>query len=224
MEEMEQLIEAGRYLLANQLAWGTSGNMSARISANEMVITASGTHMGKLQAGDFTKCEIASGKISGHRKASKETPMHIGIYRQREDIKAILHSSPFYSTMFACSNLTICSDLFVESMYYLENVAYVDYYHPGSMNLAEAIAEQSKYANIIIMRHHGVVIFDKSISEAMVRLETLEIVCRMILQASAAGVQLNRIPENVVKSFLEDSGYRSRQILPYEKSVPKDIT
>lgn len=219
MREKEQLIQAGCHLLTNQLAWGTSGNMSARVGEDAMIITASGTHMGKLNTDDFADCEISTGKVTGTRKASKETPMHIGIYREREDVNAVLHSSPFYATLFSCTDLSIYYQLFVESMYYLENIAYVDYCHPGSQLLADAITRQAVQANIIIMRHHGVVVFDKNIAEAIVRLETLEMVCKMILQAKASGVQLNMIPDQVVTSFLEDSGYRPRQAPPAKRQV-----
>lgn len=214
MNEIGQLVEVGRHLLSNQLAWGTSGNMSARLNRDVMTITASGTHMGNLHEDDFVECEILTGDITGSRKASKETPMHTGIYRNREDVGAILHSSPFYATMFACSDVPLESKLFVESMYYLENIAYVDYFHPGTQELADAIAEKSLYADIIIMRHHGVVVFDKTISEALVRLETLEMVCRMILQEKASGIELNMIPTKKVQDFLENTGYRQRRLPP----------
>lgn len=219
MIDKEQLIQAGQYLFTNQLAWGTSGNMSVRVNADTMLITASGTHMNRLNLDDFTECEIVSGKVTGTKKASKETPMHLGIYREREDINAVLHSSPFYVTLFSCSDMTIYSRLFVESMYYLENIAYVDYFHPGTQQLADAITAKAKETNIIIMRHHGVVVFDKNISEAIIRLETLEMVCRMILQAKASGVQLSMLSEGVVKSFLEESGYRPRQLPSAKKQV-----
>ncbi|MGC9935166.1 class II aldolase/adducin family protein [Priestia aryabhattai] len=211
MSEKQQLINAGHYLMSNQLAWGTSGNISARIDSNQMIITASGTYMADLGQDDFVECQIDTGQIKGRRKASKETPMHLGIYRQRADAKAILHSSPFYTTLFACSNEPILSELFVETMYYLEDIAYVDYYHPGSQELADAVTEQAPYANIIIMRNHGVVVFDDSVSEAQMRLETLEMACRMILKSKESGVQLKTIPQETVKSFLEDSFYKPRK-------------
>lgn len=211
MSEKQQLINTGRYLMSNQLAWGTSGNISARIGSNQMIITASGTYMANLGEEDFVECQIDTGEIEGKRKASKETPMHLGIYRQRKDAQAILHSSPFYTTLFACSNEPILSELFVETMYYLEDIAYVDYYHPGSQELADAVTEQAPHANIIIMRNHGVVVFDDSVSEAQMRLETLEMACRMILKAKESGVQLQLIPEKTIKSFLEDSFYKPRK-------------
>ncbi|MED3881583.1 class II aldolase/adducin family protein [Priestia megaterium] len=213
MSEKQKLIHTGHYLMANQLAWGTSGNISARLDANQMIITASGTHMASLKYDDFVECQIDTGTIQGTKKASKEMPMHLGIYRQREDAKAILHSSPFYTTLFACGDEPILSELFVESMYYLEDIAYIDYYHPGSQELADAVTEQAPHANIIIMRNHGVVVFDDSISEAQMRLETLEMTCRMILKAKETGVQLKLIPEKTVKSFLKDSFYKPRKKL-----------
>lgn len=213
MNEIQQLIKAGRYMLDNKLAWGTSGNISARLDKERMIITASGTFMGELQSDDFVEFEIMTGINKGTRKASKETPMHTGIYKNRDDVGAILHSSPFYTTLFACSNEPIHSEMFIETMYYLEKIAYVDYYHPGTQELGDAIAAQSFNANVIIMRNHGVVVFDDTVSEALMRLETLEMACRMILQAKSSGVHINKIPDLVVKSFLEESKYKPRKLI-----------
>ncbi|WP_201004009.1 class II aldolase/adducin family protein [Paenibacillus glycanilyticus] len=214
MNQRQKLIAAGKYLLANQLAWGTSGNISARINDEQMIITASGTFMGNLSEEDFAEVNIVTGNTEGKRKASKETPFHLGIYRERKDVGAVLHSSPFYTTMFSCADEPILSELFIETMYYLENIAYVDYYHPGTQELADAITEQAGKANIIMMRNHGVVVYDDTIDEALMRLETLEMACRMIVTAKSAGIALKRIPDQVVKSFLEDSKYKPRKQLP----------
>lgn len=213
-DKKQNLIDAGRYLFDNRLAWGTSGNLSLRSDDGQMLITASGTRIGALSQNDFVMFHISSGEKLGNMKASKETPMHLGIYRNRNEVKAILHSSPFYSTLFSCCNEPVPSKIFVEAMYYLENISYVDYYHPGTQELADAISEQAKNADIIIMRHHGVVVMDSTLQEALVRMETLEIACRMALEAKKAGLKLNEIPCNVVKSFLEDSGYRPRKLFP----------
>ncbi|MGG4484200.1 class II aldolase/adducin family protein [Paenibacillus illinoisensis] len=212
-----ELANVGRYLLAHELAWGTSGNMSARLDEDNMVITASGTFMGDLGQDDFVITHIPTGTYEGTRRASKETPFHTGIYNRRPDVGAILHSSPFYSTMVACSETSIFSELFIETMYYLENIAYVNYYHPGTEELGKAIAEKSEEANVIIMKNHGVVVFDDYLTEAKMRLETMEMACRMIITAKSSGIMLNRIPDKVVTSFLEDSKYKPRKILGGQK-------
>ncbi|MBF6634648.1 MAG: class II aldolase/adducin family protein [Planococcus sp. (in: Bacteria)] len=208
-----ELIKAGKYLIDHQLAWGTSGNLSMRLDDCNMIITASGTKMAELNEDDFVDWNIRTGEAAGVRKASKETPMHSGIYANRPDAQAILHSSPFYTTLFACSDEKIVSELFIETMYYLENIAYVDYFHPGTVELGQAIAEQALSANIVMMKNHGVVVFDDTMSDALMRLETLEMACRMILKAKESGVVLTKIPDQVVTSFLEDSRYKLRKKL-----------
>ncbi|MBD1381982.1 class II aldolase/adducin family protein [Metabacillus arenae] len=210
-ELAQKLSETGKYLLVNQLAWGTSGNMSARIDEKQMLITSSGTNMGNLSTDDFTVCTIDSGDWSGLRKPSKEVPMHKGIYQERKDARVILHSSPFYTTLLACSGERIMSELFIETMYYLENVAFVDYHHPGTKELGDAVKKQAACANIMIMKNHGVILFDDSFSDAIMRLETLEMTCRMIVTAKSAGVELKKIPDHVVQEFREKSIYKPRK-------------
>ncbi len=204
------LINCGKYMLNNNLAWGTSGNISSRVDDKTMLITASGTFMGDLKEEDFVLFDLETEKNLSERKASKETPMHTGIYNNRSDVQAIIHSSPFYTTLFACSKEPILSNLFIENFYYLENIGYVDYFHPGTRDLGEAIAEEAKKSDVIMMRNHGVVVMDTSLSEALMRLETLEMTCRMILTAKSSGVELHSLPDYKVTEFLEESLYKPR--------------
>lgn len=211
MEIKNELINAGKYLKDNKLAWGTSGNLSARLDDEFMQITASGTVMENLTEHDFVTVNLHSRKYIGNKRASKETPFHIGIYQSRPNINVILHSSPLYTTLFSCTEEHIPSNLFIETMYYLERIAYVDYHHPGTQELADTITEKAKEANIIIMKNHGVVVFDNSVSEAKMRLETLEMTCEMLIKAKAAGIDLKGLPPDVVTEFLEESKYKPRQ-------------
>ena len=98
-----QLIETGRAMLAHGLAWGTSGNLSARVDSGTMLVSASGTALGAMNPGDFVNVRVADGHWTGTRKPSKEVPMHTGIYQQRPDAQVVLHSSPLYTTLIACS-------------------------------------------------------------------------------------------------------------------------
>ncbi|MGV3487568.1 MAG: class II aldolase/adducin family protein [Tuberibacillus sp.] len=209
----QQLIDTGKYLLDNQLAWGTSGNLSARIDDTHMIITASGTEMGSLKPHDFALCNFETGEWEGNCKPSKEVPMHTGIYQKRKDAHVVLHSSPFYTTLIASSEEPIVSELFIETMYYLEDIAYVDYYHPGTAELGEAVKAQAENGHVIILKNHGVILFDDSFSDAVMRLETLEMACRMIVTAKSASIPLTKIPDQVVRDFLESGKYKPRKIV-----------
>jgi len=207
------MIELGKYLIEHELAWGNSGNMSARVENNSMLMTGSGTQMGALAENDLVEVDIETKEWTGDRKPSKEIPMHEMIYKNRADAQVIIHSSPFWSTLIACSDIPVLSELFVESMYYLENVAYVDYFHPGTKELGEAVGEKAKEANVLFLKNHGIIVFDDSFKEASMRIETLELTCRMLVTAKSHGINLNRLNDETVTDFLESSRYKPRKKL-----------
>ncbi|MDR6882593.1 class II aldolase/adducin family protein [Bacillus sp. 3255] len=208
-----QLQEAGRYMLNNGLAWGNAGNISARTTDDHYLITASGTDLGELSEHDFVECSLSQGTLAAAsgKKPSKEVPMHQAIYELRPDVGAVLHASPFYSTMLACSDEKIPSEWFVETMYYLERIERVPYFHPGSRELGEAVRDKACKANVLFLDNHGVLVYDKNVKEARMAMHTLEMACRMYVTAKSSGISLRKLPEDVVQSFLNESGYRPRR-------------
>jgi L-ribulose-5-phosphate 4-epimerase len=212
-ELKKQLRETGKYMMQYDLAWGNSGNISAKTAENSFLITASGTYLGDLELEDFAECSIETGKsIDTAKKPSKEVPMHLAIYETRPEIGAVLHASPLYSTLIASSNMDIPSAWFVESMYYLEKIERVPYAHPGSMELGELVREKAKKANILLLENHGVLVYDTSLKEAKMALQTLEMACRMLLISQKAGVVLQELSEKEEHSFLHESGYKPRRM------------
>jgi ribulose-5-phosphate 4-epimerase/fuculose-1-phosphate aldolase len=207
----QQLQEVGRYMMDHRLAWGNAGNISAKTSRDQFLITASGTYMGELDLDDFVECSFDGTIDPQEKKPSKEIPMHQAVYEQRPDIQAILHASPFYSTLIACSRLDIPSDWFVESMYYLERVERVPYHHPGSETLGKAVREKASKANILLLENHGVLVYDTSIKEARMALQTLEFACQMMVTAMGAHIGLEQLPNDTVQDFLHHSGYKPRR-------------
>ena len=211
----EELREAGQYMLAHELAWGNAGNLSVRIAPDRYMITASGTRLGELAADDFAECRLASTVLpEGGRRPSKERPMHEAIYETRPEINAVLHASPFYSTLIACSAESVPANLFVESMYYLERVARVPYRDPGSAELGDVVRDHAAEANVLLLENHGVLVYDTSVREALMSLQTLEMTCRMWLAARGAGITLRELDPDIARHFLLHAGYKPRREWP----------
>ncbi|WP_235886128.1 class II aldolase/adducin family protein [Paenibacillus cymbidii] len=213
-EARSELQAAGRYMMEHGLAWGNAGNISVRTGGDRYLITASGTFLGELGDDDFVECTFAGAMSPEGRKASKEKPMHRAVYETRPDVGAVLHASPFYSTLFACADEPVPSDLFVETMYYLERVERVPYRHPGSEALGEAVREKAGRANVLLLDHHGVLVYDTTVREARMALQTLEMACRMAATARSAGIGLARLSAGTAGDFLERAGYKPRREWP----------
>lgn len=205
----------GRVLIEQKLTWGNAGNLSARVTSTTLLATASGTRLGELNADDLVECPLdPTESMTYARKPTKELPMHRAVYQARPDIGAVIHAAPLYSTLIACTDEPILSGLFVETMYYLERVARVPYFHPGSQALGDAVAQQATQANVLILESHGVLVYDTTIAEALMALQTLEAACQTIITARSAGLSLKQIPPDTVQDFLDNAGYKPRREWP----------
>lgn len=211
----EELIRVGREMLRRGLTWGNAGNISCRLGDDAVLITASGASLGELGSDDLVEVPLANeaAAVRG-RKPSKEVPLHRAVYRARPDAEVVLHGAPPYSTLAACSGLSVPDGLFVETMYYLERVARVPYHHPGSPELGEAVGAAARSAEVLLLENHGVVVFDTSPAEALQALEVLEFACRLVVQALASGLTLQTLPEAAAEDFRLRSGYRPVRLRP----------
>lgn len=212
MNLIEQLQHTGRYMMQYDLAWGNSGNISARADHDSYLVTASGTFMGELEVDDFVHVGLNGIRYPATKKPTKETPMHTAVYESRPDIGAVLHSSPFYSTLFACTSEPLEANYFIESMYYLQRIAYVGYHEPGSQSLGDEVREKAQEANILFLQNHGILVFDSTLNEARMALQTLELTCRMIATSKASRMDLKAIPEQDVTEFLERGVYKPKRM------------
>lgn len=88
----QRVVDAGKRLIAAQLIVRTWGNVSARISEDEFVITPSGKAYETLTPEDIVTVNIADGRYTGPVKPSSEKGIHAAVYRRRPDINFVIHT------------------------------------------------------------------------------------------------------------------------------------
>lgn len=207
------LIDAGKWIAEKNMTWGSAGNMSIRLDETHVLITASGTRFDSLTEDSFTLYNLNDNTWSGG-KPSKELPVHLAVYHNAPWAGAVVHASPFHTTLAASTTLEVRNDLFVENMYYLQRMARIPYAHPGSKELTAFVDGAAATANVILMKNHGVILYDTTVQEACAGLEVLENTCRMCLEAARAGINMIPVEKETVQSFLLNSGYRKPRIWP----------
>lgn len=97
----QALIDAGA--LFHRRGWvpATGGNFSARLSSDQMLITASGVHKGELKRADFLVADMDGRPLEAGRKASYETGLHTQLYRHDPSIGAVLHVHSIANTVLS---------------------------------------------------------------------------------------------------------------------------
>lgn len=202
------LVRTARWMAQERLAWGSSGNISARAGDSDFYLSASGTWFERLEPHDLVRCRLADGGWDGGRRPSKEIAMHRAIYAGRPDAAWILHCTPPSATVFACQRRTPADGVFVEGMAYVGKVATVGYFHPGTSELGAAVGEAALSANVVLLENHGVIVFDSDLDEARMRLLSLEFACALELASHGSGAELRRLPDSVAEDFRARRIYR----------------
>jgi L-fuculose-phosphate aldolase len=83
------------------LVVASAGNVSRRIDAERIAITPASLAYDVMTADDVAVVELATGAhVDGLRPPSSELPMHLVLYRERDDVAAIVHThSPLVTTL-----------------------------------------------------------------------------------------------------------------------------
>ena len=162
-------------------AFGGSGNLSVRID-DAVWITPTGSALKDLSP-DRLACLSLDGEASGDNRPSKEYPFHLGIYRSRPDVRAIVHLHSPHSVAVSClAGIGEPNPLPPLTPYYIMRVAplgVVDYFRPGSGELADAIAEKARRYDNMLLRNHGLICTGSDFKDAADRAIELEETCRL---------------------------------------------
>jgi len=97
-EAAEALVSAGRMIAQNGWVPATSGNFSVRLQGNEVAITVSGAHKGRLTSADMMRIDL-EGKPLEDKRPSAETLLHVQLYRHDPAIRAVLHTHSVNATV-----------------------------------------------------------------------------------------------------------------------------
>ncbi len=173
-KERELLVEYGNKLISYGLTKGTGGNLSIYDSEkDQMIITPSGIEFDKLTAEDMVVMDLDGKVISGIRKPSSEYMMHSYIYKDRPEIKSVVHAHTMYATVISCLGITLPP---VHYMIALagKDVRCAEYATFGTEQLAINAVEAMKDRNAVLLANHGIIAGSKNIQNAFNIVDEIE--------------------------------------------------
>jgi methylthioribulose-1-phosphate dehydratase len=91
-----EIVAIGQVLAQRGWVPATSGNLSRRIDATRIAITASGLDKGSLSPEDIRVVALTQPLP---RDVSAETPLHVSLYRRDPEIGAVLHTHSLAATV-----------------------------------------------------------------------------------------------------------------------------
>ena len=193
----DEIIGIGRRLHEMRLVAGTSGNLSARLDKNNILITATGTALGDLKSDEIIKVDLTNQSERKDKRLTSEFPLHRLIYENLPN-KVIIHCHPALANGY----FAVYSDikaLTFETKLYLGKVPVIPQEAPAVTD-PQAVVEALKSSNLVALRNHGVVCIADNFKSALHLIENLEEAVRTI---SIARLFKKDILDDLDKAFNE---------------------
>lgn len=168
---------------------GTWGNVSARCEGQDlMVITPSGFSYDLMTMEDLVIVDSESKVAEGRYQPSVETPLHMQIYRNRPDVRAIVHVHSLYATAFAVARQKIPVILEETAQVVGHEVPVADYARCGTSMLADSVVSSlGAEHRAVLLANHGLVAAGISMEEALKIACVVEKTARVAVYARGLG-------------------------------------
>ena len=182
--DREDLVAYARRMAPDDLAPGTSGNLSVR-RGELMAITPSGMPYEQMTPADICLVRTTDAALLSGPRPSTETPMHLAMY-QASHAEAIVHThSPFVVALS-----TVLDEL--PAIHYAMAdlggpVRVAPYIRFGTGQLAASAAAALAGRSAVILRNHGALTCGPTLGRAYERARTLEWLARVYWYARLAG-------------------------------------
>ncbi len=185
MSKKAEIVEIGRRLYSKGLVTGYEGNISER-NGDSILITPSGLCKGYLKEDDIIEINILGEKLAGNGIPSSETALHLKVYREREDIQAIVHAHPPTATGFACAGMGLDQSLTAETVLMLGTVPLVPYGTPSTSELSDTLDGFMGY-DALLLANHGAMTVGKTLENAYFLMEQVEQYAKISFVANTLG-------------------------------------
>ncbi len=200
---IREIKRVGRKLWLRQYVDGSGGNISARLSPESIICTASLCGKGDLTLGDFAVVDMDGRQISGIKPPSSEILLHLEIYKNVPEARAVIHCHPPHAMAFAITGSIPQAGMVPEYEVFIGDVALIPYETPGTMEFAALAGAHVKNRNMLLLQNHGTVCWADTVTHAEWMVEVFDAYCRALILASHLNRGLAPIPKYKLAALRE---------------------
>src|SRR6476620_11861100 len=182
-----EIVEVGRRLYARGYTASNDGNISVRLDAGRLLMTPTSVCKGFMTPEMMCITDLDGRKLAGERGPSSEMQMHLEVYRQRQDVQAVVHAHPPTATGFAVAGIPLTRAVLAEVVTTLGSIPIAEYGTPSPAELPEAVRQYIKAHDGMLLAHHGAVTCGPTVLAAYYKMETIEHFAKISLVARLLG-------------------------------------
>jgi len=179
---------------------GGDGNVSVRLGPDRLLVTPRGVLKSELASGDLVEVDLAGRRLQGCREPTTELDLHLRIYRRWGECGAVVHAHPPTATGFAVVGQGLPGDVLPEIALLMGEVPCVPYATTGTPALGDAVEPFLDRHVALLLANHGALTWGRDLTQAQIRMESLEHGARILLAARALG-GVNRLTRDQIDAL-----------------------
>lgn len=184
-KQLSEFVAQAQRVGEERLQLCSSGNISWRVQDDIALVSGTGSWLPRLTENKVAACRISDGMPIQGTKPSMESSFHLGVLRNRKDVNVVLHFQSKYATVISCmKNKPTDFNVVAEVPCYCgREIAVIDYFRPGSPELALAVTEALTDHDTVLLSKHGQVVCGKDFDDAFQKAVFFEFACQIIVNA-----------------------------------------
>jgi len=190
-----EICATGRKLWLRQFVDGNGGNISYRIGPNEVLCTPTLLSKYDLTPEDICLVDLEANQIAGSRACTSEIRLHLEIYKDVAEAKAVVHCHPPHATAYAITGRVPPNLIIPEFEVFVGKVALSPYETPGTTRFAQTVLPFVREHNTVLLANHGIVCWGDTVTHAEWYAEVLETYCWTLMLAAQLGAPIARMTQ-----------------------------
>lgn len=176
--EKKIVLEASQRMAEKGFVVGTAGNVSMRVKEpggrELMLITPTSRYYDSISVNDIVVLDFEGELVEGEYNPSVETMMHLGVYKARKKVNAVIHCHPIFSSAIAVAGMEIPPIVDDQITYLGGGIKVAEYALSGSQDLEKNALAALGPRNAVLLANHGALCVGKDMRDAFTNCEMLE--------------------------------------------------
>ena len=168
------IVEVGRRLWERGFVASNDGNISVRLDGDRLITTPKSVSKGFMTPDMMVITDLQGNKLASERDPSSEIKMHLQVYRDRPDARAVVHAHPPTATGFAVAGIPLDRAVLAEVVTTLGSIPIAEYATPSTDELPQACSKYLKAHDGLLLANHGALAIGPDLFTAYHRMETIE--------------------------------------------------
>ena len=175
-EARQQIVDIGKRMYDKNYVVSNDGNISCKVDADTIITTPTGVSKGFMKENMMVRMSLEGKVLSINEDyiPSSEVKMHLRVYKENPEVRAVVHAHPIVATSYAIAGISLNNPILTEALLTLGNVYVAPYATPGTEEVPDSIAPFCRDYNAVLLANHGALTWGDSLMQAYFRLESME--------------------------------------------------